>query len=328
MLLAGDIGGTNTRLALYDDARGELRLVRAAEYESRSSPTLEGIVQRFLDESGNPPISAACLGVAGAVVAGEVHATNLSWHVREETLRRELRIPRVRLLNDLEAAAHGVVAMSDPSAFMTLQRGEVQPHLRALALVAAGTGLGVAFMAWEGHQYRVTASEGGHCDFAPQDEVEDALLASLRAQFGHVSYERVVSGPGLVNVYRFLRTYRGIPEPEWLSARIERLGAAPAISAAALAHEDAVCDEALTKFVSVYGAAAGNYALSTLAVGGVFLGGGIAPKILPRLQDGPFLDAFAHKGRFADYMRRIPVHVVLAPDVALLGAAACVRSGG
>lgn len=327
MLLAGDIGGTKTRLALYDDAGGTLRLATSARYPSRASATLEAIVTRFLEESGTAKPAAACFGVAGAVVSGRVRATNLPWQVSERALSRALGIPRVHLMNDLEAAAHGVVAIDDPASLLPLQRGEAPPEHKALALIAAGTGLGVALMSWHRKRYQVAPSEGGHADFAPQSEVEDALLMFLRAQYGHVSYERVLSGPGLVNIYRFLRQYRRAPEPAWLTERIGDGDPAPCISAAALAHEDAVCDESLSLFVSIYGAAAGNVALTALAVGGVFVAGGIAPKILPRLEEGPFLEAFAHKGRFSDSMRRIPVHVVLAPDVALLGAAACVRDG-
>lgn len=324
MLLAGDIGGTKTRLALYDEADGALRLAQSVTYESRSASTLEDLVVRFLRANGGPEPRAACFGVAGAVVDGQVRTTNLPWRVSERGLATELRIPRVLLLNDLEAAAHGVIAISDPASLLTLQHGSPPAERHSLVLVSAGTGLGVALMWWDGHGYQVAASEGGHCDFAPQDEVEDALLHSLRAQFGHVSYERIVSGPGLVNLYRFLRAYRQVPEPRWLTARIGDGDPAPVVTAAALAGEDDVCDETLTRFVRIYGAAAGNYALTALAVGGVFLGGGIAPKILPRMREGPFLEAFVAKGRFAEGLRRVPVHIVLAPDAALLGAAACV----
>jgi glucokinase len=324
VLLAGDIGGTNTRLALYrDDA--PLSLVHSATYESRSFSTLEEIILRFLKTSKLEPPSAACFAVAGAVVGGQVRTTNLPWVVREGELERRLNIGRVALMNDLEAAAHGVMAISDPSDLLPLQYGNVAEDHGARALIAAGTGLGVALMPWDGARYRVSPSEGGHASFAPQNEVEDALLTFLRAELGHVSVERVVSGPGLANIYRFLREYRGVPEPQWLTDRIAGGDPSPVISAAALAHEDAVCDEALTIFSSVYGAAAGSVALTALAVGGVFIGGGIAPKILPRLRDGAFLDAFAHKGRFSEAMRRIPVQVVLAPNVALLGAAECAR---
>ncbi|HEX6049378.1 MAG TPA: glucokinase [Gemmatimonadaceae bacterium] len=321
MLLAGDIGGTNTRLALFRDDGATLALAHSASYESRSFSTLEEIVLRFLRTSKHEPVRAACFAVAGAVVGGQVRATNLPWVVRDDELERRLMVPRVTLMNDLEAAAHGVLAISDESDLLPLQWGEVAEEHGALALVAAGTGLGVALMQWDGTRYQVSPSEGGHASFAPQDEVQDALLVFLRAEFGHVSFERVVSGPGLANVYRFLREYRGVPEPRWLTERIGGGDPSPVISAAALAHEDDVCDEALSIFASVYGAAAGSVALTALAMGGVLIGGGIAPKILPRLRDGLFLDAFAHKGRFSDAMRRIPVQVVLAPNVALLGAA-------
>jgi glucokinase len=327
VLLAGDIGGTKTRLALYEETGAALRLVWYAAYDSRSASTLEELVVQFLHASGDPDTVAGCFGVAGAVVGGQVRTTNLPWSVSEAGLVRALAIPRVKLLNDLEAAAYGVIAITDPTSLLALQAGEPPPEHRALTLVAAGTGLGVAVMSWDGHRYQVSPSEGGHSDFAPQDEVEDALLVWLRSELGHVSYERLVSGPGLVNIYRFLRYYRNEPEPAWLTQRIAGGDPAPFISEAALAHEDPICDEALTRFVSIYGAAAGNFALMALAVGGVFVGGGIAPKILPRLQDGPFLTSFAAKGRFSPALEKIPVHDVLAPDVALLGAAACIATG-
>lgn len=327
MLLAGDIGGTKTRLALYEETRGALRLGRYATYDSRSADTLEELVVQFLAASGNPTVTAGCFGVAGAVVGGQVRTTNLPWTVSESDLSHELRVPRVRLLNDLEAAAYGVVAITEPASLLTLQAGEPPTERRALTLVAAGTGLGVALMSWTGDRYQVSPSEGGHCDFAPQDPVEDAMLLWLRSELGHVSYERLVSGPGFVNIYRFLRYYRNEPEPAWLTERIAGGDPAPFVAEAALAHADPICDEALTRFVSIYGAAAGNYALTALSVGGVFLGGGIAPKILPRIQDGPFLTSFAAKGRFAPTLAKVPVHVVLAPDVALLGAAACIATG-
>jgi glucokinase len=327
VLLAGDVGGTKTRLALYEETSTGLHLARSARYESKSAPTLEEIVVRFLEASGNPATSAACFGIAGAVGGGQVRATNLPWRVSESGLASHLAIPRVRLINDLEAAAHGVMAITDPAGLLTLQTGVPPAERRALALVSAGTGLGVALMFWVGNRYQVVPSEGGHADFAPQSDIEDALLLWLREKFGHVSYERVLSGPGLVNVYRFLRQYRGVPEPAWLTARIGDGDPAPVVGEAALAGTDVVCDEALSLFVSLYGAAAGNFALTGLALSGVFLGGGIAPKILPRLTNGTFVDRFADKGRFEATMRTIPVHVVLAPDVALLGAAACVATG-
>ena len=325
MLLAGDIGGTNTRLALYSDDGGPLTLVHSTTYQSRSFPTLEDIVLRFLSADRFDTPSAACFAVAGAVVGGAVRATNLAWQMSEEQLRDRLAIPHVLLMNDLEAAAHGVIATTDASTLLPLQAGEVSDDHGALVLVSAGTGLGVALMAWDGRGYQVAPSEGGHASFAPQNAVEDALLVFLRSELGHVSYERVVSGPGLANIYRFLRLYRGMPEPRWLTERIGGGDPSPVITTVALAHEEPICDEALTMFASIYGAVAGSVALTALATGGVFIGGGIAPKILPRLRDGTFLESFANKGRFSATMRRIPVQVVLAPHVALLGAASCVR---
>lgn len=325
MLLAGDIGGTNTRLALYRDDGGPLTLVHSTTYQSRSFPTLEDIVLRFLSADRFDTPSAACFAVAGAVVGGAVRATNLAWQMSEEQLRDRLAIPHVLLMNDLEAAAHGVIATTDASTLLPLQAGEVSDDHGALVLVSAGTGLGVALMAWDGRGYQVAPSEGGHASFAPQNAVEDALLVFLRSELGHVSYERVVSGPGLANIYRFLRLYRGMPEPRWLTERIGGGDPSPVITTVALAHEEPICDEALTMFASIYGAVAGSVALTALATGGVFIGGGIAPKILPRLRDGTFLESFANKGRFSATMRRIPVQVVLAPHVALLGAASCVR---
>ena len=321
MLLAGDIGGTNTRLALYRGDGTALALVHSASYASRAFSTLEEIVLRYLTAQKFERPTAACFAVAGAVVGGTVRTTNLPWVVSEADLQQRLSIRHVVLMNDLEAAAHGVIAISDASTLLPLQEGHVAEEHGPLALVAAGTGLGVALMSWDGSRYQVAASEGGHMSFAPQNEVEDALLVFLRAELGHVSYERVISGPGLGNIYRFLRQHRGLPEPQWLTDRIAGRDPAPAIATTALAHEDPVCDEALTMFASIYGAAAGSVALTALAVGGVFIGGGIAPKILPRLRDGTFLDAFAHKGRFSAAMRRIPVQIVLAPNVALIGAA-------
>ena len=284
MLLAGDIGGTKTRLALYDDSGGALHLVRSTTYDSQSATTFAELVVHFLRASGEPETVAACFGVAGAVVGGQVRTTNLPWHLSELGLARELQIPRVRLLNDLEAAAYGVIAIDDSASLLTLQTGNPPAEHRARVLVAAGTGLGVALITWDGERYQVTPSEGGHCDFAPQDPVEDALLVWLRARLGHVSYERILSGPGLVSLYRFLREYRNDPEPAWLTDRIGGGDPAPVVSLAALNREDPICDETLTRFVSIYGAAAGNYALTALAVGGVFIGGGIAPKILPRIR--------------------------------------------
>jgi glucokinase len=263
--------------------------------------------------------------VAGAVVDGRAKATNLPWVVDEATLSGALGVPRVRLLNDLEAAGYGVLAVP-PQSIETLQAGAPPKGGATMVLIAAGTGLGEAILPWDGHAHRVMASEGGHSSFAPQNELEAALWEFLWGEFGHVSYERVLSGPGFMNVYRFLRRYRKQVEPEWLAAEMKAGDPSAAVSRAALAGTDPVCVETMSLFVSIYGAEAGNLALKALAVGGVYVGGGIAPKILTGIKMGGFLAAFADKGRMAPLLRRIPVHVVMDPRAPLLGAAACART--
>ena len=325
MILAGDVGGTKTVLALFEEAGDRLGLVRQEVYPSASAASLEALAARFLETSGRPEVRAACFGVAGAVVDGRSKATNLPWQIDEVTLASTLGIPKVRLLNDLEAAAYGVL-VEPPEALQTLQAGAPPKGGGTMALIAAGTGLGEAIIVWDGREYRVLPSEGGHADFGPRDELEAAMWAFLRAEFGHVSYERVLSGPGLFNVYRFLRHHGKLEEPAWLAAEIKAGHSAAAVSKAALAQSDPVCVEALALFVSIYGAEAGNLALKTMAVGGVFVGGGIAPKILPALESGRFLESFADKGRLGQVLRAIPVHVVLDPRAPLLGAATRTRA--
>jgi glucokinase len=321
MILAGDIGGTKTVLALFEEAPGALVPIREEVFSSASTPTFEALAQRFLERHGRPPLRAACFGVAGAVVDGRSKATNLPWELDESRLAGVLGTPRVRLLNDLEAAAYGVLILG-PESLVTLQAGRPGEARGTMALIAAGTGLGEAIMAWDGNRHHVLPSEGGHADFAPRTELEGALWEFLRAEFGHVSYERVLSGPGFYNVYRFLRQHRGRPEPAWLSEeRVAGGDPSAAVAEAGLAGRDPVCEETLTLFAAIYGGEAGNLALKALAVGGVFVGGGIAPKILPALRAPHFVEAFVDKGRLAGLMRSIPVHAVLEPRAPLLGAA-------
>ncbi len=324
MILAGDIGGTKTVLAVFEEAEERLRLVRDETFPSRSAASLEELAVRFLDAAGRPPVRAACFGVAGAVVDGRAKATNLPWIVDAVALASALGIPQVRLLNDLEAAGYGVLAVP-PSSLETLQAGTPPKGGATMALIAAGTGLGEAILPWDGQAHRVLASEGGHASFAPQNELEAALWEFLWGEYGHVSYERVLSGPGFLNIYRFLRRHRKVAEPEWLAAEMQAGDPSAAVSRAALAGTDPICAETMSLFVSIYGAEAGNLALKALAVGGVYVGGGIAPKILPAIRGGGFLAAFADKGRMAPLLRSIPVHVVLDPRAPLLGAAACAR---
>jgi glucokinase len=252
-------------------------------------------------------------------------ATNLPWLVDEVELASALDIERVRLLNDLEAAGYGVLA-APPSSLATLQAGAPPKGGANMALIAAGTGLGEALLPWDGQRHRVLASEGGHGTSGPLNELEDALGLFLRAEFGHVSWERVLSGPGFYNIYRFLRHHRKTAEPDWLSAQIRAGDPSAAVAVAGLAGTDPVAAEAMSLFVTLYGAEAGNLALTTLSVGGLFVGGGIAPKILPALKSGGFLQAFTDKGRMGALLRTMPVHVVLDPRAPLLGAAACART--
>ncbi|MGH2607446.1 MAG: glucokinase [Tepidiformaceae bacterium] len=317
-ILAGDVGGTKTVVALFKEAEGALRLVRDMTLPSREFAGLGPIIRHFLETGPRPKIDAACFGVAGAVIDGRCEATNLPWALDKQTLLDTIPTPRVMLLNDLEAAAWGLMELP-PGDLMTLQAG--LPRTGNMALIAAGTGLGEALIVCDGMRRIVVASEGGHADFAPRTELESELLAYLRGEFGHVSYERVLSGPGLFNIYRFLRERSGVAEPQWLKERMDRQGSSATISEVALAGEHPLCVEALDLFAGIYGAEAGNLALKALAVGGVYVGGGIAPKIRAKLADGTFLAAFHDKGRFARLMESIPVRLALDPRAPLLGAA-------
>jgi glucokinase len=333
MLLAGDVGGTKTRLALFDEHRADLTPAREATLRSREFATFEDAIDRFLGEIrsrrgalglGDPEaISAACFGVAGPVVDGRCVTTNLPWELDERLLARNIPAGRVRLLNDLEAMGHGVLVLPPP-ALATLQPGRAQSGNKVL--IAAGTGLGEAMLIWDGAGHAVVASEGGHADFAPRDDTEIDLLRYLMKEFGHVSYERVLSGPGLFTIYRFLRDTAYGPEPPWLAERLASGDPSAVVSEVALDGGHPLCIRALELFVSIYGAEAGNLALKAFAVGGVYIGGGIGPKIQPKLSDGRFATAFRDKGRFAELMASIPVHLILEPRAPLLGAAHVARS--
>lgn len=324
MILAGDIGGTKTALALFDVQGVNFNLVREDQLPSRDYPTFEATVGRFLGDGPSGPIDAASFGVAGAVVDGRVTTTNLPWKIDERALERSIPARRVRLLNDLEATGHGLGALP-PASLVTLQAGQGRPG--NIALIAAGTGLGEALLTWDGRRHQVIASEGGHADFAPRTDLEIELLRFLRQEFGRVSYERVLSGPGFFNVYRFLRdTGRGVETPE-IAAKLKAASDPSAVVGASAAEgRDPLCVAALDLFATVYGAEAGNLALKALAVGGVYVGGGIAPRFRRKLEDGTFIAAFRAKGRFTPFMEAMPVHLVLEPRTALLGAARVAQS--
>lgn len=315
MILAGDIGGTKTALAWVDGGA----IVGSRTYPSANYNSFTDIVREFVAARAPEEVRAACFGVAGPIVNGVVKTTNLPWVIDAKDFVALLGTSSVRLINDLEAIAYGVVAIGDEE-FVTLNAGRSDGTGNA-AVIAAGTGLGEAGLYWDGRVHRPFASEGGHASFAPRDDIEIELLRFLLAEHDHVSWERVLSGPGLHNVYRFLRDARGGDEPPWLADRIREHDPAAVIAECALDHASPLCEQALGVFVSLYGAEAGNLALKTLATGGVFVAGGIAPKILPTLTDGTFLEAFLGKGRLRPVLEAIPVRVVVSDTVALLGAA-------
>jgi glucokinase len=303
-VLAGDIGGTHARLAVVEIGGGRARLLSERSYSSPAASGLAPLVAEFLGGEPARPASA-CFAIAGPVVDGRVAGTNLPWAVEARSLGNAIGIPGTRLINDFAAVGFGIAYLG-PEALVTLQPGA--PEERGpIAVFGPGTGLGAGFLLRDGDGYRVCASEGGHATWAPRTADELVLHAFLSKRFVHVSCERVISGPGLVAIY------------ESLTGRVDE---SAAISERALAGTDPAACRALDLFVAAFGAAAGNLALTVLATAGVYLAGGIAPRIIARLRDGPFLEAFLRKGRMAELLARIPVHVVMTPDVGLLGAAA------
>ncbi|MCU0561310.1 MAG: glucokinase [Desulfobacterales bacterium] len=328
LVLAGDIGGTKTDLAVFSSARGVRAPLAQASFASRRYPSLEALVREFL--SGiDLEVDRAGFGVAGPVTGGRATITNLPWVMEEQTLARELGIPCVRLFNDLQAVAAAVPLLADDD-LHTLSPGRAAAG-GAIAVIAPGTGLGEAYLLWCGDGYRAFPSQGGHASFAPADARQAGLLAHLRQRFAHVSCERVCSGMGFPNIFDFLKAREGFEVPGWLA---ERLAAAedpmPVIVAAALDEERPcrLCREALETFVAILGAEAGNLALKIMATGGVYLGGGIPRRILPALLAGPFLEAFRRKGRMRPLLEEMPVHVILNPKAALLGAAGRTMDAG
>jgi glucokinase len=318
MILAGDIGGTNTRLALFTGEGERLHAVAEETFASREYANLETLVRRFVS-AHHLPVDQACFGVAGPIKNGRCKATNLAWVVDAHQLAHELHLESVGLLNDLEATAYGLAVLA-PGDFEALNDGVAEASGN-MAIIAAGTGLGEAGLHWDGRQHYPFASEGGHTSFAPSNALQLELLGYLLRELTHVSWERVLSGPGLYHIYRFLRdTGRG-EEPAWLEEEIRQGDPAAVISQAALAGTSALCGQALDLFVSLYGAEAGNLALKLMATGGVFVGGGIAPKIITKLLNSTFIEAFTAKGRMQSLLQDIPVRVILNDKTALLGAA-------
>ena len=319
IVLAGDVGGTNARLALVElDGRGA-RITRDARYRSRDYPGLTPIVGRFLADAGSRP-DRACFGIACPVVGDDCTAPNLPWTVDARRLAADIGIPRTAIINDFIAVGYGIELLG-PSDLATLQEGAPTPR-GPIALIGAGTGLGQGFLIWEGDHYRALASEGGHGDFAPSGEVQRGLLLHLRRQFGRVSWERLLSGPGIVNAYRYLLASGVAPERTVVHDEMEKEDPAMVISRHGTAKTDCLSDRALDLFCQIFGAQAGNLALTVVSTGGVYLAGGIAPRLIERLRSGLFLNAFRNKGRMSELLSRIPVHVIMNPNVGLLGAAA------
>ncbi len=326
MILAGDVGGTKVHLALYQFDRGQLLAAHDRKYSARDFPGLVQVVEAFLAECeqflGQPAdVLSACFGVPGPVRHGRLKLTNLPWVLDSGQLAIDLKIPHVFLINDLEANGYGIAELN-PDQILVLSKGDVDAEGNR-GLIAAGTGLGEAILVWNGQSHLPMASEGGHSDFAARNEEEIGLLRYLQKTLkGRVSSERVISGLGLANVYAFCRDVKRMEEPAWLKDRMRTEDPNAVIGELGESGASELCVEALNIFVSSYGAEAGNLALKILAVGGMYVGGGIAPKLLKKMQDGTFMKAFVDKGRLSDLLVQTPVRLILESRAALMGAAA------
>ncbi len=343
MILAGDIGGTKINLALYDWEKERVEPIREDSVWTADYESLEEVLTEFLEEpltpepedfmeeeeskstDSDPPdkpitVTAACFGVPGPVQNNTCHTTNIPWSLEGDKLAAFLELPTVRLLNDLEATAYGLQLLRPDEIIDLNPTASSPPPDGTRALLAAGTGLGESILLWNEGKYHICPSEGGHTDFAPNNDLEIDLLRYLRTSYLHVSYERILSGPGLHLIYQFLRDTKK-NEPTWFAEKLPTGDPAALIAEAGLEGNPKICQEALQIFCSIYGAEAGNMALKTLATGGVYIGGGIAPKILSALEEGGFLKAFLAKGRYKRLLAKIPVRVILNTHTALLGAA-------
>jgi glucokinase len=319
MILAGDVGGTKVDLALYDFSDGKLKYTRDERYAAKEFHGLEEIVKLFL---GAEKVTSACFGVPGPVRDGRLRLTNLPWTLDSRELATGLGIQHVFLINDLEANGYGIAELTADQIY-TLSEGDAS-QIGNRALIAAGTGLGEGLLAWNGRMHVPYPSEGGHVDYAPRNEDEIDLLRFLKQKYnGRISFERVVSGMGMTGIYEFLREVKGLEEPVWLAEKItEAHDPNSVITEMGLAAKSELCAKTLDMFASAYGAEAGNLALKVLSVGGLYVGGGIAPRILEKLKDGTFLKAFTDKGRLSQLLINMPVRVILESRAALMGAAA------
>lgn len=324
MILAGDIGGTKTHLALFPENEPRNWVVNA-KFHSAEHENLRSIVSQFLEANPDHRVEKACFGIAGPIQDRKCKATNLPWVVDADVMERDAKIPTVSLINDLEANAFGIECLNEDELFV-LNPGT--RHKGNRALISAGTGLGEAGLFWDGKRHHPFACEGGHCSFAPENDLEIKLLRYLKKRYDHVSFERILSGPGLLHIYEFLIEEGLEKERDEVRSAFEGADPPKVITEMGMKSADAACMRALDTFVSIYGSEAANWALKMLAVGGMYIGGGIAPKMLNELQEGSFMKRFIQKGRFTSVLLGIPVKVILNPNTALLGAAYYAREIG
>jgi len=319
MILAGEIGATRTRLAAFETEGNRLQRVVEKNYISQQHDGLSGILADFIRSEGIP-VHSACFGVAGPVRAGRSKISNLPWIIDAREVATQLRLPSVGLLNDMEAYAYGIDGLESKD-FITLSEG-VEEAEGNRAVISAKTGLGIAGLYWDGFRHHPFACEGGHADFAPRNDLQMELLSYLQKKYGRISCERILSGPGIKNIYDFLRDEHKAEEPEWLRTQLSAAPDAPAlISKTALEGKAAICDQTLSIFVSVFGAETGNCALNFMSTGGIFIGGSIAAKIVPKMKDHMFLESFLDKGRMGTILKDMPVKIVANDDSGMIGAA-------
>jgi glucokinase len=320
MILAGDIGGTKTNLALYEVINGALVIKTQHQFASGEFATFNEVITEFIKITAPNSINAACFGIAGPIIDGNCRTTNLPWDISTTELQKLLKTSSVRLMNDLEATAYGMLYLPQEE---FIELNPLARHTEAnRAVIAAGTGLGEGMLFYDGQYYHPSGSEGGHCDFAPLTAEQDRLLVWLRNRHpSHVSFERILSGPGIYTLYEFLKESGFAPEPLAMQNISEGKDKSALVSECALELKDPLCLKTLQLFAEIYGAEASNLALKTLSLGGVYIGGGIAPKILPILTNEHFMRGFLAKGRFEELLARMPVKISLNAETALLGAA-------
>jgi glucokinase len=319
MILAGEIGATRTRLAAYESESNTLNKVVEKIYMSQQEPGLADIISNFVKTEGIP-VHNACFGAAGPVRRGRCKISNLAWTIDSLDLASLLKLKSVGLINDLEAFAYGIDGLESKD-FVTLSAG-TEDAVGNRAVISARTGLGVAGLYWDGFRHHPFACEGGHSSFAPSNEIEIELLQYLHQKYGRVSCERVLSGPGIKNIYDFLSDTKKAEEPDWLHEQLRTAQDAPAlISQVALENKAAICDRTLSIFVGIYGSQTGDCALNFMSTGGIFIGGSIAAKIVPRMKDPIFMQSFLDKGRMQSLLQDVPVKIVLNDDSGILGAA-------